>query len=68
MSIELTIEEIDVQGLCSLSDKEGLGVIVKFKDEANVGERFISYKAWWQAVRFKRGPKPRTAAKGVQAQ
>ncbi len=57
MKIDLSIVDMDVQGICSMTNKEASGVIVTFKDENGVGERFISYRKWWEILRFKKGPK-----------
>ncbi|MCI0704970.1 MAG: hypothetical protein L0241_28250 [Planctomycetia bacterium] len=61
MSIEITIHGTGV-GQCSLSGKEGEGLIVSFKD-GTLREGFLSHRAFLQLVKMKfaQAGKPSTA-------
>lgn len=62
MSIEITIHGTGT-GLCALSDKEGEGIIVTFKD-GTLREGFLSHRAFQQLIKMKfaqNGGKPAPA-------
>jgi hypothetical protein len=57
MSIDLTIHGTGI-GQCSLSGKEGEGIVVTFKD-GTLREGFLSYRAFQQLIKMKFAPAPK---------
>lgn len=51
MSIDVTIHGTGT-GLCALSDKEGEGLVVTFKD-GTLREGFLSHRAFQQLIKMK---------------
>ena len=64
MAIEVLIHNLGT-GTCSLTGKEGEGLMVTFKD-GTVREAFLSQKAFMQLVRMKAGT-PEQAKPGPAA-
>lgn len=62
-AIEVTIHGTGT-GTCSLTDKEGEGVTVTFKDGTTT-EAFLSTRAFMQLVRMKAGPVEKSKARPV---
>jgi hypothetical protein len=60
MSIDLTIHGTGI-GQCSLSGKEGEGIVVTFKD-GTLREGFLSYRAFQQLIKMKFAPAPKPPA------
>ena len=51
MAIDLTVHEAGI-GLCSLSGKEGEGMLVTFKD-GTLCEGFLSHRAFQQLIKMR---------------
>jgi hypothetical protein len=63
VALDITINSVG-EGRCSLTQKEGEGFFVTFKDE-QAGERFLTFKGFAQVVRFKLDSQPARAKGGA---